>query len=189
MQPAPHSQNLGCHLRLEHTRERTGWSRLGHLVRVHPPRLCCKLGIPGAAVDDGHVTGLVQRFGRNLRRGDVLDDDTGGAVQVSVDVNIILLKIPPNQEFVLLPVSARNDEVVLGAYEPEKLFEPVRFARLTDVDGHLQTGASIGHTARGFVSGCGKQENARNCDSPTNIPELDAAAAWFCARSISTPAP
>ena len=87
---------------------------------------------------------LVQGLGRDFGVGVVLDDDAGCAVQVRVDVEVVLLEVAPDQQLVLLPVAAGNDEVVFGADEPEKLFKPVRLARFADVDGNLRWGRGPG---------------------------------------------
>lgn len=93
-------------------------------------------------VNNGHVTSLVQRLGRNVVFAAVLDNHAGCAVEIGVDIEIVLLEVAPHQQLVLLPVTASNDKVVLRTDKPEKLFKPVHFARLAHI--HRDLAAEIG---------------------------------------------
>ncbi len=57
-------------------------------------------------------------------------------MQVGVDIEVVLLEITAHHLLVLLPVASTDDEVILRADEPDKLFKPVLLARLGYTKAH-----------------------------------------------------
>lgn len=67
----------------------------------------------------------------------VLDDSGGSSIDISMDVQVILLHVSLEKELILLSITACKHKVVLTRDKPVEFFKPVHFAYLFHFDSLL----------------------------------------------------
>merc|ERR1712037_74852 len=81
---------------------------------------------------DCKLTCFVESLWRNWITAWVLHNHSGGAMKISVDVDVGRLHVAFHQQLVLLSVPASNHQEVLAGDEPEELLKPVDLSCFVD---------------------------------------------------------